>query len=44
VKDIDKNQLSEIGFQLDEEVVASHRELPVSKIIEIAKQIKGKNR
>jgi hypothetical protein len=44
MKDIDKNQLSEIGFQLDEDVITSHRELPISKIIEIAEQIKGKNR
>jgi hypothetical protein len=40
--DINKEQLSEIGFQLDKEVVSSHKELPISQIIEIAKRIKDK--
>ncbi|MDU1903777.1 MAG: hypothetical protein E6772_03255 [Dysgonomonas sp.] len=39
VKNIDIHQLSEIGFQLDKDVVISHKELPILKIIEIAKQI-----
>jgi hypothetical protein len=43
VKFFNKNELSKIGFQLDEEVITSHRELPISKIMEIAKQIKPTN-
>lgn len=42
-KNIDKDQLSKIGFQLDREVITSHRELSIGKIIEIAKQINNKN-
>jgi len=41
VRNIDSNQLSEIGFQLDKDVVTSHKELSILKIIEIAKQIKN---
>lgn len=43
IKNIDRDQLSEIGFQLDKEVVTSHKKLPISKIMKIAEQIQIKN-
>lgn len=42
IKGINENQLSEIGFQLDKEVITSHKELSVFQIIKIAKQIKDR--
>lgn len=36
---IDYNQLSVIGFKLDNEIIISHREIPILDIIEIAKNI-----
>jgi hypothetical protein len=34
------NQLSVIGFQMDDEVITSHNEMPISDIIKITKSIK----
>lgn len=41
IKNIDRNQLSEIGFQIDKEVISSHKELHIYQIIEIAEQIEN---
>lgn len=40
IENINRSQLSKIGFQLEKEVITSHGELPISKIMEIEKQIK----
>jgi hypothetical protein len=39
---IDNGQLSLIGFKLDDEIILSHKEIPITSIIHISKQIKIK--
>lgn len=39
IKNMDENQLSELGFLINKEVITSHRQIPVADIIKISSEL-----
>lgn len=44
IKNMDENQLSELGFLISKEVITSHRQIPVADIIKISSELGANKR